>query len=255
MALTAGLFACWAASGAGAAEPADAGASAQQLAQQLTQKYPAGSITTSELAERALAQATAVHEKLESEFDAQRRHCADVFFVTHCLGVARDAQRQGEQAVRRVTLEAHDLRRHSDARVHQKNRAEELRRQDQEEALRPQREQEALSATQARLQNAAAREDDARKDEEAALKASASTQQRLQTQQADEAKKDQLRPAQETAAEQAYRKKQADAAEYARSKAEDKKVNVEKRAQRQTEREAQNRADEARQSAAPPAPK
>jgi hypothetical protein len=227
---------------------------AAQRAQQLAQKYPPGSILTDEQAQHALVDSAQVHEQLQAEFDAQRIHCTDVFFATHCLETARAAQREGEAVVRRVALEAHDLRRHADARLHDQSRAAELQRQARDEALRPQREQEALQATQARMQSAAAREEDERKDAEAARKNQAATEQRLQTQQASQSQKEQKRPSQETEAEQAYRKKQIDAAEYARGKAEDKKVNEQKRADRQAEREAQNRADEAQKSkgAVPP---
>ncbi len=116
---------------------------AQQLARQLAQNYPAGSIGTPEQADRALADATALHEKLQSEFDAERRRCEHVFLVTHCMAVARDAQRRGEQVVHRVTLEAHDLRRHNEARLHAQSRDSELRRQAEQERLRPEREQQA----------------------------------------------------------------------------------------------------------------
>jgi len=229
-----------------AGEPADAA----QRAQELDRAYPAGTIATAPQAERALAQAALVHRALQDQFDERRRACQEVFFVNHCLQGARDAQRGGDEVVRRVTLESHDLRRHADARLHAEQRAQELRRQAEADALRPQREREALAAAQARVRDAAARADDQQRAAEAAERLQAAQARRVQVQQSSEARIEQHRPGQEAAAQQTYRRKRADAAAYAVSKAADKKINVGKRTERQTEREARNREDAARASAA-----
>jgi len=216
---------------------------AAQRSAALDQAYPAGTIASEAQADQALAAANEVHRALQAEYDAQRADCAHYFLLNRCLAEARASLLRGDAVVQRVTLEAHDLRRHAEARRHDEARAQELRKQAREDALRPQREREALAATQARAQNAAQRAEDERRDAAAAQRAQASARQRLQTQQASEAHAAQLRPGQEAAAQEAYQRKREDAAAYAESKAQDKKVNVEKRAQRQLEREARNRED------------
>jgi hypothetical protein len=243
-ALAGALLCLAAARGAGTEAPGG-----QALAQQLDSRYPAGTIVTTQIAERALQDATQVHDRLQAEFDAEKRRCEDVFFEVHCMFVARDAQRKGERIVNRVTLEAHDLRRHADARQHEASRAEELQRQAVQELQRPAHEQQALTDTLGREKDAAQRAADEIKGAETARKAQADTEHKQQTQEADQAHKEEQRPAQEQTAEEAYRKKVEEAAEYDKSKAEDKKVNEQKRAERQVERDKQNKIDEAQQKA------
>jgi len=86
-------------------------------AQRLAQEFPPGSITTKEIAERALSGSDEIHRRLQLDFEEQRQHCANVFLVNHCLDSARQVQRNGEREVRRITLEAHDLQRQLDARA------------------------------------------------------------------------------------------------------------------------------------------
>lgn len=236
------LLVCLLAPGTRAAQPDDA--------QELGRRYPAGSIASIDQADRALQDAAAVHGRLQAEYEARRRVCADVFFVTHCMAAALATERAGEQTVRRVTLESHDLRRREDARAQREHRAAELAKQDEAERLRPQREREAMAAARARAESAVAREQDALRTQESALRNQADSASRVQTQAAQQARKEQERPGQESAAEQAYRKKQADAAAYAQTRAQDRKANEQRRAERQAEREAQIRADEQQARAA-----
>jgi len=218
-----------------------AGARAGDLsdAQRLAQRFPPGSITTKEVAERALAEATAVHQQLQLDFQSQQRHCGNVFFVNHCLGAARLTQRNGEHEVNRVTLEAHDLQRHLDARAHAESRAAELRRQAAEELQRPAREREAMAAAHMREQNAAAREQDALRGQESAAQASTVSEQRQREQQADLARKNALRPQQEAGASREFQQKQEQAAAYAQTRARDREANAKRREERKAERDAQ----------------
>jgi hypothetical protein len=211
----------------------------------LAQRYPPGSLTTGAMADTALTEAQGVHDRAATEFERQREHCMHVFFVNHCLDRARQEQRRSEREVRRVTLEAHDLRRQIEAREHLQSRAADLQRQAAEDALRPQREQEAMRAAKAREDSAAQRELDAQRDARTAAQSGADMLQRQHEQAEALARKDALRPQQETVAQQAFHDKQQEAADYAQTRARDRAANALRRQQRAAERAAQAKADAA----------
>jgi hypothetical protein len=217
---------------------ADAPVSAGQMVDELVRRYPPGSINTTALAERALADARMAHARLQAEFDAQRRHCAGVFFVNRCMDAARHTQRTGEHQVRAVTLESHDLQRHLDAIAHADSRTQELRQEAADEALRPERERQAALTAHTREQNASVREEDEKRDQARAAQDSAATESRARTQQSDLARKDALRPQQEAAALRDFRDKQVQAAQYAKTRAEDRQANAKRRSERETARAA-----------------
>jgi len=216
----------------------------------LAQRFPAGSLTTGALADTALTAAQGVQERADAAFELQREHCMHVFFVNHCLDVARKVQRVSEREVRRVTLEAHEVRRQIEAREHIASRTAELQRQAAEDALRPQREREAMLAAKAREDSAAERELDAQRDARTAAQSGADMLQRQREQQEQVARKDALRPQQESDAQQAFRDKQQQAADYAQTRARDRIANAKRRDQRSAERAAQAKADAAASAAA-----
>lgn len=238
------IILCLCALGARAGEVSDA--------QRLGQEFPPGSITTKEIAERALSGSEEVHRRLQLDFEGQRQHCANVFLVNHCLDSARQVQRNGEREVRRITLEAHDLQRQLDARAHAESRAADLRRQAEEDLQRPERERQAMLAAQAREQNAAARAQDALHDQETAAKAQAQSQQRQHDQAADVAHKEALRPQQEAEASRAFKEKQEQAAAYAQTRAQDREANAKRRAERQAAREEAAKSDKPAPAPGPP---
>ena len=226
----------------------------QQMVADLERQYPPGSVTTPALADNALLAARAVHESLQVQLEAQRRRCANVFFVNRCLDAARHTQRAGEHVVRAVTLEAHDLQRHRDAQLHAESRAQALRDEAAENLQRPERERQAALNARTREQNASAREADEKRDLERAAQDSAAAEARAQAHVADVARKDAARPSQEAASLREYREKQDQAAAYARTRAEDREANAKRRADRQKTRDAQTAAQRpAPASASPPA--
>jgi len=251
---------------AAAAEMADAPAAAaqlpmdaQQLVEDLGREYPPGSIVTPAIADRALVAARAAQTSLQAQFEAQRRRCANVFFVNRCLDSARRTQRAGEHVVRLVTIEAHDLQRHRDAELNAQSRAQALRNQAADDLLRPERERQAALNARARAQNASAREADEQRDLERAAQDSAAAEARARAHQADVARKDLARPALEAASLRDYRDKQQQAASYAKTRAEDREANAKRRADRDKARDAQNAAQNpapvpAAPSTAPPRP-
>ncbi len=218
--------------------------------QQLAKRYPPGSITTREVAERAISEASSMHNQLQHEFAAQRLHCEHVFFVNHCMEEAHRAQRTGETEVRRITLEAHDLQRHLDARDRAAAREAELRRETEEELKRSEREQKAIQDAQAREQGSQARANEALRTEQSAQQASRISEQRQREQEADLARKDALRPQQEAESVREFQQKQEQAGAYAQSRARDREANAKRRAEREAARNEQN----APPAAAPPTP-
>lgn len=217
--------------------------------QQLAKRYPPGSITTRELADRALSDASSIHSQLEREFTAQRLHCEHVFFVNHCMGEAHRVQRTGETEIRRITLEAHDLQRHLDARDRAQAREAELRREATEELQRPERERQAMQAAQSRQQGAQTRAEDALRTQQNAEQASRASEQRQRDQEAELARKDALRPQQEAESLHEFQQKQEQAGSYAQTRARDREANAKRRAEREAAREQQY----APPSAQPPA--
>jgi hypothetical protein len=234
----------------GAAAPAAKPAPPVLDAAGLAQRFPSGSLTTGALADTALTAAQGVQERADATFELQREHCMHVFFVNHCLDGARKLQRVSEREVRRVTLEAHEVRRQIEAREHIASRTAELQRQAAEDALRPQREREAMLAAKAREDSAAERELDAQRDARTAAQSGADMLQRQREQQEQVARKDALRPQQESDAQQAFRDKQQQAADYAQTRARDRIANTKRRDQRSAERAAQAKADAAASAAA-----
>jgi hypothetical protein len=227
----------------GAAATAPARASEVGSAEELARRFPPGSLVTAQDADAALAAADALHRLSASTYDREREHCLHVFFVNHCLDSARTAQRRDEHEVRRLTLEAHELRRRIDAQVHERDRAEQLRRQAAEDLLRPEREHESMLAAQARRDGAAARALDAERDALQAAQTQASTNAQHAQQQQQRALQDAARPQLETAALNAYREKQEQAAAYARTRERDRAANAKRRSERQAERDAAAKAD------------
>jgi hypothetical protein len=232
------LASCAAAAVGPAALAGDVPATARQMVDEIVRQYPPGSITTPELADKALSDARTVHARLQVDFDAQRRHCAGVFFVNRCMDAARRSQRNGEHEVNALTLEAHDLQRHRDALAHADSRAQTLRQQAADDLLRPERERQATLAARTREQNASAREEDEKRDLARAAQDSVASDARAREHNADVARKDALRPRQETASQREFREKQDQAAAYAKTRAQDREANAKRRTERETARAA-----------------
>lgn len=216
----------------------------------LAAQFPPGSLTTRERAAVALTQALDIQDLLQQRFEAQSRHCYSVFFVNHCLDAARRDQHSGQHDLQRVILEAHDLDRRLQAQAHARDREDALRRATVEELERPQREQQAQAEARLRLENAAARARDAAADLARAAQDSAAAIERARAQQADLARQAALRPGLEAAAQRDLQDKQVAAAAYARTRAQDKEANAQRRAERQAARAAQAADDEKKAQAA-----
>lgn len=214
-------------------------------AERLARSFPPGSITSEPQAAAALAQAAQLHRELQEAFAREQSACEHDFFVNHCMDAARTRERAGEHEVRRVTLEAHDLRRQIQAQENARARADQMRREAAEDLQRATRAQEARTAAQVRAQNAAAREQDARQADAAAAQALVHAKQRQDAQPEKNERVDAERPAAAAIAQEQFQNKQAQAQAYARSRERDRQVNAQRRAERQAAREAADAADAA----------
>ena len=225
------------ASAAPAPEPAD------QLLRRLQADFPPGSIATRDTADRALAAAQQAHAQLQREYEARSVYCSNVFFVNRCMDAARRTQRAGEHIVHGVTLEAHDLQRHLDGVAHAQSREQAARQQAADELLRPEREREAMASARMREDNAAAREQDEQRDLAKAAQDSAAKLEQARQQALDQARKDALRPGQEAVALRDFQEKQRQAADYAKTRAQDREANAKRRNEREAARAAEAAAD------------
>ena len=232
------------------------GAAAAPLtdAQQLAQRYPAGSITTAEMADRAISEAASLHNQLQRQYDAKRQQCEQQFFVNACMGKAHQVQRDGEKEVRRITLEAHDLQRHLNAQAHSESQAAQRRREAAEELQRPEREREAMQESQAREKNSQAKAEEALRKQQSAEQSALESEQRQREQAADWARKDALRPQQEAESLREFQQKQEQASAYAKTRERDREVNAKRRAERQSARQAQSAGEAASPAPAPSTP-
>jgi len=114
-------------------------------AQDFLARFPAGSITTREQAEAALAAAGKEQTRIEQEFAARDAECYRRFLVNECRDTVRRERELARRDVRRVELEAGDTRRRLDQQEAEQRRAAQ---REQHEAQDRQRDQRAGEAPQ-----------------------------------------------------------------------------------------------------------
>lgn len=76
------------------------------LTASLDQRFAAGSISTTEIADAALKESTAAQTRLQNWFEQSERHCYDRFFVNDCLSDVKQQRRQHNLILQRISLEA-----------------------------------------------------------------------------------------------------------------------------------------------------
>jgi len=192
-------------------------------AQDLSARFPAGSITTREQAEAALEAARQEQARLDKEFAARDAECYRKFLVNDCRETVRRERELARREVRRVELEAGDTRRLLDQQESEQRRAA------QREAQERQREDRAAGAAQPKTGSASKPLTDEqiernRAEYEAKQKAHA---ERLAKEQADAGTRAQNA--------EAYRQKQADAAKRAADNEVERKQREQRRARRAEE--------------------
>ncbi|MDQ3446885.1 MAG: hypothetical protein M3496_12060, partial [Pseudomonadota bacterium] len=113
-------------------------------------RYPAGSILDVVAAQAALKDADAEMAEIARRAKARDAKCYRGFFVNSCRDDVRREKELAEREVRRVRVEAGDLRRRVEAEQVAKQRAYREAARAVEDAQRPQKEQEARAAAKAR---------------------------------------------------------------------------------------------------------
>ncbi|MFC7287637.1 hypothetical protein ACFQPC_06255 [Herminiimonas glaciei] len=93
---------------------------------ELLQRYPADSIKSNEVAERAVAEVAAARADIEKRFAADQRSCYKQFFTTSCLDKIKEQRRIDLASIKPIEIEANSYIRHAkvderDRRLAEKN--------------------------------------------------------------------------------------------------------------------------------------
>jgi colicin import membrane protein len=215
----------------------------------LDQRYPAGSISSQASAERALLDADATQRDIDTRYKEERARCAHVVLVNECQDKARRAHTQGQNAVHRVQVEAHDLQRKLAAQQRAQQRDAQQAQQQRDDAARPEKERAAEQAAQHRADQAEERAQEALKQQTQAPSNREKYDERNTQHDRDVAQRSsvQIRDSPENA--RRYQEKQDQAKSYAATRAREREQSQRERAERERKRKAQMARD-----AAEPAP-
>lgn len=116
--------------------------------QQLSERYPAGSIQSVEAAERALSAAARERAEIEARYRSAERACYPKFFTTACLDGAKERRRVALARLRPIEIEAKSFKRR--ARVAEREQAlAEQRAQDESVPPQPAKDQTEQKAAPA----------------------------------------------------------------------------------------------------------
>lgn len=123
---------------------------AQPLADRVRMRYPAGSISTVEEADRALADASAERDVAEQRYAAEQGNCYTKFFATSCMDESRERRRKALADIRAVEVEANEFKRKQraaerDREVAQRIADSEAKRVERDKELEQQQQRQANS--------------------------------------------------------------------------------------------------------------
>ena len=79
---------------------------AEVLEQSLLANYPAGSISSAELAKMALTEVDVVRDEIERRFTQSRTDCMNKFFMSRCIADAKEIRRAALYNIRKIEVEA-----------------------------------------------------------------------------------------------------------------------------------------------------
>ncbi|MFO0009511.1 MAG: hypothetical protein ACK540_08865, partial [Betaproteobacteria bacterium] len=134
-----------------------ANASVGATAEDITQRWPAGSIRTVEQAEAARSAVRAVEIAAEQAWREEQARCERTFFVNRCMENARRSHALAQQQARRVQVEAGEVLRRAEVEERRRQRAEHERaaREDEERARAARERAEAAAQRQRELNDPA----------------------------------------------------------------------------------------------------
>lgn len=205
-------------------------------AEDITQRWPAGSIRTVEQAEAARSAGRAAESEAEQTWREQQAHCERTFFVNRCMESARRSHSLAQQQARRVQVEAGDVLRRADVEERRRQQAERERAaREDEERDRAARERAAAAAQQQRELNDPARA--AGRADTAAANQARATERSVEAQRRADERAAQAPERQRNV--QLFEERQRQARDEAARRAQQRAENEQRRARRQAEREAQ----------------
>jgi len=209
-------------------------------AQDISSRFPAGSITTREQAEAALAAASKEQARIEKEFDARDAECYRRFLVNDCRETVRREREIARREVKRVELEAGNTVRLLDQQEVEQRRAVQREQREAQDQQREPRAAQPAPATatppQPRSQPREPAADSASKpltDEEIAR--NRADYEAKQKAHAERLAREQAEAATRAQNAEAYRQKQADAAKRAADSEAERKLREQRRARRAEE--------------------
>ncbi|NUT62497.1 hypothetical protein [Herbaspirillum sp. C9C3] len=115
----------------------------------IAQRYPAGSIKSDELAQKALEEAAEDRQAAELRYILDQRACYPKFLVSDCLEAARDRKRLTDKGIKAVEYEAKVFQRQAAVDDRDRSLAEQ-RAKDEEDSARRLAEQKQKEADSAR---------------------------------------------------------------------------------------------------------
>lgn len=217
------------------AQPSSVGAASQETPKGIAARYPAGSITTVEAADAALAEMDRKRKEAEARYAAEESACHPKFFSTSCIEQAKERRREALSQIRKVELEANAVKRQERARERDEAVAE---KQSKAEADRAERER--LLLEKPKKDSAPAETQDAERNARLPVHTDRAAQ--------HEAKMKRLQEA-----EQAKEKRRAEKVAEYEKKVKASQERQKKIAERKAKKEAKQKAKQEQDPAAPPA--
>lgn len=135
-----------------------AASASAQSPEEVAARYPAGTIATTETADRALAEASGAREAVERRFSEEQANCYTRFFATSCMDESRERRRKALTDIRAVEVQANEFKRRERAAERDREVAQRIA---DSEAKRVERERQ-MQLQQERAVNVPAKADDGR---------------------------------------------------------------------------------------------
>jgi hypothetical protein len=145
------------------AEPAPYGTPGKPA---FNERYPAGSIRSTEEADEILAEADKERLVIEDQYIAEQRDCYKKFFVASCLDGAKERNRVAGKQVRDVEVEANAYKRQAKADDRDKSLAEQRVKDEQDSARRAADQKERDAAAARKVQESAAKQQQVKEREQ-----------------------------------------------------------------------------------------
>ncbi|ASU41334.1 hypothetical protein hmeg3_08800 [Herbaspirillum sp. meg3] len=122
------------------------------------QRYPSGSIQSTDAADEILLEADKERQVINDQYIDEQRACYKKFFVSSCLEAAKERNRVAVRQVRDVEVEANAYKRQAKADDRDKSLAEQHAKDEQDAARRAQDQKEKAAASARKIQESAAKQ-------------------------------------------------------------------------------------------------